>query len=95
MLRLPHAVAPLFEAWLERHLPERKQKILNRIRSMRGGQLNDPRFHSRHRGSGFFADQTHALFDLARRRAGLGRDRFTPSTAAFRRPLPLWGRSSI
>ncbi len=88
MLRLPHGVAGLFEAWLDRYLPERKQKILNRIRSMRGGRLNDSRFHTRHLGSGFFAEQTHRLFEIAQRRAGLDGQRFTPSTAAFRRPPP-------
>src|SRR5918997_2744179 len=41
-LRLPGAVAPLFEDWLERHFPDRKEKVLNRVRSMRGGGLNDP-----------------------------------------------------
>jgi DNA repair photolyase len=33
-LRLPGAVAPLFEDWLGRHFPDRKDKVLNRIRSM-------------------------------------------------------------
>lgn len=88
MLRLPHGVKQLFEAWLERHYPERKHKILGRIRAMRGGGLNDPRFFERHRGSGFFADQTHALFELARRRAGLPENLPTLSTQAFRRPAP-------
>src|SRR5688572_15242967 len=34
-LRLPYAVKELFERWLERHFPERKDKILNRVREMR------------------------------------------------------------
>jgi DNA repair photolyase len=86
MLRLPHGVKDLFDAWLERHYPERRAKVLSRVRAMRGGRLNDPRFFERHRGSGFFAEQTHALFALACRRAGLD-DGLPPlSTAAFRRP---------
>ncbi|HXM74212.1 MAG TPA: PA0069 family radical SAM protein, partial [Chthoniobacterales bacterium] len=32
IVRLPWAVAPLFEHWLEEHFPERKEKILGRIR---------------------------------------------------------------
>jgi DNA repair photolyase len=71
MLKLPHGVKQLFSAWLERHVPERRDKVLRRVRAMRGGRLNDARFHLRQRGSGFFAEQTHALFELARRRAGL------------------------
>jgi DNA repair photolyase len=86
MLRLPYGLAPLFESWLDRHAPERKRKVLTRIRAMRGGRLNDPRFHERHRGSGFFADQTHALFDLACRRARIAGSGFELSAAAFRRP---------
>jgi DNA repair photolyase len=51
-LRLPGAVAPLFEQWLEQHFPDRKAKVLNRVRSMRGGKLNDPNFGSRMSGQG-------------------------------------------
>ena len=36
-VRLPYGVAPLFEDWLGRHFPDRKDKVLNRIRSMRDG----------------------------------------------------------
>ena len=48
-VRLPGAVRPLFEGWLSRHFPDRKEKVLNRIRSIRAGGLNDPRFGSRRR----------------------------------------------
>jgi DNA repair photolyase len=86
-VRLPYAVRPLFEDWLTRHFPERKEKVLNRIRSMRGGKLNDARFGSRMRGEGIFADQISQLFDISCRRAGLEGKRFPRlSTAAFRRP---------
>jgi DNA repair photolyase len=85
VLRLPHAVAPLFEQWLERYFPDRKEKVLNRIRSLRGGQLNDPRFGSRMRGEGLMADQISRLFKVARRKAGLGTKGPDLSAAAFRR----------
>ena len=86
-VRLPYAVRPLFEDWLARHFPERKEKVLNRICSMRGGKLNDSRFGSRMRGEGIFADQIYQLFDISCRRAGLEGKRFPRlSTAAFRRP---------
>jgi DNA repair photolyase len=86
MLRLPYQVAPLFEAWLETHYPERKDKVLNRIRAIRGGKLNDPRFGSRMRGEGFYADEIAALFRLSTRRAGLGKRRTELSTEHFRVP---------
>lgn len=86
MLKLPHGVKDLFATWLERHYPERKQKVLNRVRAMRGGRLNDPRFHARQRGEGIFAEQTHALVELACRRAGVDASLPPLSTARFRRP---------
>jgi DNA repair photolyase len=85
-LRLPGAVAGLFTAWLEEHFPERRDKVLNRLRSMRGGRLHDSRFGVRMRGEGVFAEQIRTLFHTARRRAGLDRRATTLSTAAFRRP---------
>jgi DNA repair photolyase len=85
-LRLPFAVAPLFEDWLARHFPDRKEKVLNRIRSLRGGKLNDPRFGSRMSGEGLFAQQIEDLFNVAARKAGLTEHRLDLSIAAFRRP---------
>lgn len=85
-VRLPGAVAPLFEDWLERHFPDRKEKVLNRIRSMRGGRLNDPEFGSRMKGGGVYAEHVSRLFSVACRRAGIERGRFPKlSTASFRR----------
>ena len=94
-LRLPMAVAGLFSDWLQRHYPDRKDKVLNRVRSLRGGKLNDPRFGHRMRGNGVWADQMRNVFDVARRRAGLHERRLPDaSTAAFRRPtgpqMTLW-----
>jgi DNA repair photolyase len=85
-VRLPYAVRPLFEDWLEHHFPERKEKVLNRIRSIRGGKLNDPRFGSRMRGEGIFAEHIAQLFSISCRRAGIGEKEFPSlSTAAFRK----------
>jgi DNA repair photolyase len=85
-VRLPGAVAPLFEGWLERHFPDRKEKVLNRIRSMRDGRLNDPNFGSRMKGGGVYAEHLSRLFGVACRRAGIERGRFPKlSTASFRK----------
>jgi DNA repair photolyase len=93
-LRLPHGVGPLFEQWLIQHFPDRKDKVLHRIRAIRGGQLNDPRFSSRMRGEGIFAEQIAALFALACRKACIDGRGSALSTAAFRMPsnsqLPLF-----
>lgn len=86
IVRLPLAVAPLFERWLEQHFPHRKEKVLNRLRSMKGGRLNDPRFGHRMRGEGAFADMIRNLFHTACRKAGIARGGPELSVAAFRKP---------
>jgi len=86
VLRLPHGVKTLFEGWLQAHRPERAGKILSRLRSMRGGELNDPRFGHRMKGGGVYAQQIHDLFDISLRKAGLSRERTTPTAEFFRRP---------
>jgi DNA repair photolyase len=85
-VRLPHGVGPLFEQWLTQHFPERKEKVLQRIRAIRGGKLNDPRFSSRMRGEGLFAEQIESLFALACRKAGIDGRGPSLSSAAFRVP---------
>jgi len=85
VLRLPYAVAPLFADWLGRHFPDRKDKVLNRIRSIRGGKLNDAQFGSRMTGEGIFADQIHQMFKVACRKAGIEGNHLELSTAHFRR----------
>jgi DNA repair photolyase len=86
VVRLPYAVKDLFEQWLGNHFPGKKEKVLNRIRAMRDGKLNDPAFGSRMSGGGIFADQIGQSFDVACRKAGLSGNRFELSTASFRRP---------
>ncbi len=85
MLRLPHGVKELFSDWLERHFPDRKEKVLHRIQEIRGGRLNDPNFRTRMRGEGVFAEQVAKLFELGRKKAGLNKKNFELSTAFFRR----------
>ncbi|HUF18668.1 MAG TPA: radical SAM protein, partial [Thermoanaerobaculia bacterium] len=85
MLRLPWAVACIFEAWLEEHFPERKEKILNRVRGMRYGKMYDSKWGVRQRGEGAFAEQIRALFTVAVRRAGIEGRSPRLSAKAFRR----------
>lgn len=85
MLRLPLSLGPLFENWLEDHFPDRKEKVLNRLKSMRDGKLYSPEFHKRMRGEGIFADQISTMFKIACRKANFpeGRPRLTAEN--FRR----------
>jgi len=86
VLRLPHAVASLFEEWLNRHFPEKKARVLNRLRAMRGGRLYDATFGERMTGRGIYAGQIETLFNVACRRAGLADAAPVLSVGAFRRP---------
>lgn len=99
LLRLPYGVASLFEEWLLRNFPDRKEKVLGRIREMRGGRLNDPRFRSRMKGEGVLADHIGELFAVSRRRSGLTGSNPPLSADAFRvrrrdRQLSLFSTSS-
>ncbi len=84
LLRLPEGVDDHFVRWLELNLPARKEKILARIRDVRGGKLNQTGFHRRFRGQGVYAQQIRALFRTSVRRMGLDSTLPPLSTAAFR-----------
>jgi DNA repair photolyase len=86
MLRLPHAVKEIFVQWLDDHAPGKKERVLSRLRDLRGGKLYDSTWGKRMRGEGIFAEQTARMFEVAARRAGLDRGHFELSTAHFRRP---------
>jgi DNA repair photolyase len=87
LLRLPHELKELFGAWLEAHAPLRADHVLSLIRQCRGGRLNDPRFGSRMRGEGAYAELIGKRFALARRRFGLDRPRSPLRTDLFEPPV--------
>jgi DNA repair photolyase len=87
VLRLPWAVAPLFERWLEEHFPDRKEKVLNRVKDLRGGKLYDAKWGVRGRGEGIFAEQIAALFEVACRKHHLNEEDRELSREHFRRRL--------
>ncbi len=93
-VRLPGAVEPLFDAWLQRHFPNRREKVLNRIRELRGGKLNEPAFGQRMRGQGKFYEQMRSLFHIGLRKHGLNKGPPELNVTEFRRPsgpqLTLW-----
>ena len=85
-LRLPHEVAPLFREWLSVHFPDRGDKVMSIVRSIRGGKDNDPDFFTRMKPSGIWADLFRARFKLACKRAGIGKERFELDCSQFRPP---------
>ena len=85
-VRLPWEVAPLFEAWLDTHFPDRKAKVMATIGALRGGRRNDPNFFTRMQGSGPWADLLRTRFRIACRKHGLDGDRVRLRTDLFRPP---------
>jgi DNA repair photolyase len=93
LLRLPHEVKSIFSEWLAAHYPARAAKVLARVREMRGGRLNDPRFGSRMRGAGVHAELLARRFEIACRRLGLDGARVQLDCSRFRRGSdPAQGR---
>jgi DNA repair photolyase len=86
LLRLAKPLDAIFERWLEQHYPEKKSRILNRIRDTRGGALNDSRWGIRQRGQGAYAEQIRGLFTAASRKHGLDGSLPELRADAFRRP---------
>jgi DNA repair photolyase len=87
LLRLPGAVAQVFEERLRVAVPLAADKVMHRVRETRGGeQLYDPRFHTRARGEGGYAKAIAAVFDATVQRLGyLPRDR-AAIESRFERP---------
>ena len=87
LLRLPREVAPLFRAWLDAHHPLRAGHVMSIVQDIRGGRDNDPRFGSRMRGQGVYADLIRKRFQIACMRLGLNAEPNVPlDTSRFRPP---------
>lgn len=88
LVRLPGAVATVFEQRLREALPNRAEGVLARIRRMRGGELDDARFHHRRRGR----DEdpgwrlVSELVRIWKERLGYGERWHPPEPTPFRRP---------
>ena len=82
-VRLPHEVAPLFRAWLDEHFPDRAGKVMNIIRSLRGGKDNDPNWFTRLQGFGPWADLLRVRFNAAAKKHGLDGERMKLRTDLF------------
>ena len=86
LLRLPHEIREMFEAWLHTHFPDRAKHVLSLVRDTRGGALNDSRFHHRFSGQGVYADLLMRRFTRAARQWGLDQSREGLDCARFAVP---------
>ena len=71
MLRLPREVSVLWQEWLDEHYPDRRDKVMARLREMHGGKDYDARWGRRMRGEGKYAEMIAHRFKLACGRLGL------------------------
>jgi DNA repair photolyase len=96
LLRLPGEVRDLFYEWLALHYPDRARRVRSRIRELRNGRDNDPRFGSRMRGSGPWADLLRSRLEAACRRAGIAPRNSPPlDVSCFHAPVPAGGQLSL
>lgn len=86
ILRLPYSVKDLFLKWLEDHQPNRKNKVINKLKSLKDGQLNRSEFGERFRGEGAYAEQIRQLFKIHTQRLELSAERIPLNKSAFKRP---------
>jgi DNA repair photolyase len=86
MLRLPYGVKDVFQEWLKLNFPEKLDRILGTVRSVRGGKLNVSDFGSRMRGEGPYAEQLRQMFHVFRERLGFNARMRELRTEHFRRP---------
>ncbi|MGL1886092.1 MAG: PA0069 family radical SAM protein [Reichenbachiella sp.] len=68
VVRLNGALPQIFEDWLDKNYPDRKNKILNQIKEIHGGQLNDSRSGVRMHGEGEHADHITKMVKLAKKK---------------------------
>ncbi len=86
ILRLPYSVKEIFLKWLDDHQPNRKQKVINKLKSLKDGNLNRSGFGERFRGEGAYGEQIRQLMDIHKKRLGLNKERKPLNSREFRRP---------
>jgi len=86
ILRLPFSVKDIFMKWLEDHQPNRKQKVINKLKSLKDGKLNRSEFGERFRGEGAYGEQIRQLMAIHKKRLCLDTKREPLNCTAFRRP---------
>ncbi len=88
VLRLPLEIAPLFQEWLQAEFPDRASRVMSLVRSMRGGKDYVSRFGERQTGTGPYAEQIAARFQVALKRYGLDQRHLVLRNDLFRAPGP-------
>ncbi len=88
VLRLPWELDEIFQSWLRTHFPLRAERVMSRIRDLRGGKSYDARFGKRMSGEGIWAELFADRFRRACARHGLNRERKSFDVTRFCAPAP-------
>ncbi|MCB0646567.1 MAG: PA0069 family radical SAM protein [Saprospiraceae bacterium] len=89
VVRLNGDVGPIFEDWLSKTYADRSEKVLNKIKSLHGGQLNDSTFGRRMKGEGVIADIINQQVALAKKLYLLHDEPFQYNTSLYRAPKTM------
>jgi DNA repair photolyase len=95
LLRLPHAVKPIFLEWVAEHYPDKRERIEAMIRDTREGGLYQNDFGVRQRGTGRYAEQIEQSFKVFARKHGLDRKMPEYDYSLFRPPRPASGQLNL
>lgn len=94
IVRLNGALPVIFENWIRKHFPDRADKVLNKIKSVHGGKLNDSDFGRRMIGDGPIAEHVRQLFGISFKKYFKNPKLPKYNTSLFRRPSKI-GQLSI
>jgi DNA repair photolyase len=65
VVRLNGEIGDIFEDWVTKNFPDRANKVLNRIKALHGGTVNDSQFGRRMKGEGEWADIIRMQYQVA------------------------------
>lgn len=83
LVRLNGDVKAIFEDWLTKMFPDRKDKVMNLIAEIHGGQHNNSSFKTRMKGEGTYAKMIGEQFSIASKRYFNSTDEFEWNREAF------------
>lgn len=85
VVRLNGQIADIFKEWVEEAFPDRASKVLNQIRELHEGTLNDSKWGQRMSGKGTYASIINELFNKSKQRFYKGRKMPPLNLNSFRR----------
>lgn len=94
VVRLMGANETIFEDWLSLYFPDRKEKVLNQLKSIHGGRVGSSKFGSRMKGEGNFAVNLRRQREIAKNKYFKHRKQVVLRTDLFRRP-PINGQLNL